>query len=351
MKGRNMKQNPFDISFGKNPNQSITRSVQRNEIMDVFTADIITQQLFLITGIRGAGKTVLMNSVANTLEKEDNWIVIRLNPDRDLLDTMGAKLCSDRECVRIFKSAKLSLHFPGIGAEISGEMPAGDIESELERMLKSLKKAGKRILVTIDEVTNSPQLRTFASAYQIMIGQELPVFLLMTGLYDNVRQLQDEKHMTFLYKAPRIPLGPLNIGAITTKYQKVFSVTADRAREMALTTKGYSFAFQALGYAAWKHDLDREMYMEEFRQLLEEYVYDKIWSEMSPKDRRIANGLAHCPDGKISRINEYLGLKTDEINQYRKRLINKGIINGDDHGYLRFTLPLFDEYVLEHDYV
>ena len=55
MKGRNMKQNPFDISFGKNPNQSITRSVQRNELMDVFTADIITQQLFLITGIRGAG--------------------------------------------------------------------------------------------------------------------------------------------------------------------------------------------------------------------------------------------------------------------------------------------------------
>lgn len=340
-----MKKNPFDISFGKKPNQSITRALQSEEIMQTFTSDVITEQLFLITGVRGAGKTVLMNTIANTLERE-GWIVIRLNPDRDLLGALGAKLCANRECAGIFKKAKISLKISGLGLELTDEGRVSDIEAGIEKMLKSLKKAGKRVLVTIDEVTKTPQLRVFASSFQIMVGQELPVFLLMTGLYDNIRLLQNEKNLTFLYRAPRVQLKPLNIGAIAGKYQKTFSIGADAAREMALKTRGYSFAFQALGYAAWKHDLDEEAYMEEYRQLLEEAVYDKIWSELSPKDRKIVNAIAHCPDGKISRINAFLQLKTDEINPYRKRLIDKGIVNGEDYGHLHFTLPLFDEYAL-----
>ena len=115
---------------------------------------------------------------------------------------------------------------------------------------------------------------------------------------------------------------------------------------MAALTKGYSFAFQALGYSAWRHNLKEKACMEEYRQLLEEYVYEKIWSELSPKDRRIVTGIASCPGGRIADINRALSLKQDEINQYRKRLIDKGIVSGDDYGYLQFTLPLFDRFAL-----
>ena len=79
-KRKNM--NPFDISFSKSPVENIERYAQIQTVIDAFTADTITNQLFLLTGVRGAGKTVLMNQIANRLEKDRDWIVVRLNNNR-----------------------------------------------------------------------------------------------------------------------------------------------------------------------------------------------------------------------------------------------------------------------------
>ena len=341
-----MPVNPFDISFGKKPVETISRFHQSREIKDAFRSDPVTQQIFMLTGVRGSGKTVLMNSVAKDLEDEPGWVVVRLNPERDLLQAMGAKLCSNPECAELFRQARMNLSLFGFGIEIEGAPVITDVEAALERMLKSLQKHGRRILVTIDEVTNNQFMRTFCSAFQILIGQALPVFLLMTGLFENIEELQNEKNMTFLYRAPKIRMEPLNIGTIASRYGHIFSLPSDKASEMAFYTKGYPFAFQALGFCMWNHREEPEVAMEEYRQLLEEYVYEKLWSELSPKDKYILRGIAQCPDGRVRSVNEYLGLKNDEINQYRRRLIRKGIIDGEEYGRLRFTLPLFERFVL-----
>ena len=301
----------------------------------------------MITGVRGSGKTVLMNHIANDYEKEEDWIVIRLNPDRDMLQGMLSKLHSDRECSEIFKNAKINLSFFGFGVEISGEPQITDMETAIEKMLKSLKKKKKRVLVTIDEVTCTEYIRIFSSAFQIFVGQELPIFLLMTGLYENIEELQNQKNLTFLYRAPKIKMKPLNMGVVANRYQTIFHLSEEEAHRMAFMTKGYPFAFQALGYSRWNHGDDENEAFCEYRQLLEEYVYEKIWSELSPKDKKIAGGIARCPEGRIKEINELLGLKTDEINQYRKRLIRKGIVDGSEYGRITFTLPYFDAFVLD----
>ena len=95
----------------------------------------------------------------------------------------------------------------------------------------------------------------------------------------------------------------------------------------------------------WRNPDDEKRYMLEYRLILEEYVYEKIWSELSAKEKSIVGGIARCPEGRISQINACLGLKKNEINQYRRRLIHKGIVNGDEYGHLKFTLPLFDVFV------
>lgn len=45
---------------------------------------------------------------------------------------------------------------------------------------------------------------------------------------------------------------------------------------------------------------------------------------------------------------ESLYIDTNQFNPYRKRLIQKGILNGDVRGYVSFTLPLFEKYVVEN---
>ena len=75
--------------------------------------------------------------------------------------------------------------------------------------LESLKKNGKRVLIAIDEVTSTPCMREFVHSFQMFVRQDLPVFLIMTGLYQNIDLLQNEKGLTFLYRAPKITLSPL----------------------------------------------------------------------------------------------------------------------------------------------
>ena len=204
------------------------------------------------------------------------------------------------------------------------------------------------MLITIDEVASTPAMRVFASAFQIFIRQDLPVFLLMTGLYENIHTLQNEKSLTFLYRAPKLELEPLNIGAIARNYKKTFHIDELSALKMAKLTRGYSFAFQVLGYFTWENQGQTDAVLEDYRQYLEDYVYEKMWAELSRKDRDVLYGIAKSPTGKISEIRDILKLETNEFNPYRKRLIKKGLINGDERGYVRFVLPLFELFELEN---
>ena len=343
-----MSQNPYSLIFGKKPEQIISREMSTSYIIDSFLAEQPSQMVYILTGVRGAGKTVMMTDIAQRIKDEDNWIVIELNPERDMLEALISKLASENSLARIFKSARINLSLFGVGLEVSGEVPVSDSETALEKMLQSIKNKGKRLLITVDEAVNTVNMRTFVSSYQILIRQDLPVFLLMTGLYDNIYDIQNEKTLTFLYRAPKIELKPLNIGTIADNYRRNFNIDPDDALKMAKLTKGYSFAFQVLGYFSWEHGVMSDRAYTEYKQYLEEYVYEKIWSELSGKDKFVLNGIAHTENGKISDIRRYLNMETNQFNPYRKRLIRKGIINGETHGYIKFVLPLFDKFVIEN---
>ena len=249
-------QNPFTLTFGRSPLESVDRPVQINEIIDAFTAEVSNQQMFIITGVRGSGKTVMMTEISHRLREKSDWTVIELNPATDLLTAMLAKLNSDQMCAGLIRSAKIDLSFFGFGVEIDGTSPITDAETAVIKILERMKKSGKRLLVTIDEMTNSESMKVFAGSFQILVRQELPVFLLGTGLYENIEELQNEKSLTFLYRAPKIQLKPLNNGAIVNKYKTIFNLSQEQAAEMAELTKGYPFAFQVLGYLTWNNEGD-----------------------------------------------------------------------------------------------
>ena len=342
--------NPYSMVFGKEPELFVSRAAQENKVINDFSGDNPTYQTYLLTGVRGSGKTVMMTEIANKLRKSDEWIVVELNPDRDLLNGLAANLSSNNKLAAIFKDARINLSFLGFGVEISGVAPITDIEVALHEMIANLKKHNKKILIAIDEVTNNENIKVFASAFQIMVRKDLPVFLLMTGLYENINAIQDEKNLTFLYRAPNLEMKSLNIGAVAQKYADTFDIDSDNAVEMAKLTKGYPFAFQVLGYLTWNNNGDYKGVLAEYRQYLEEYVYEKIWSELSAKDKEVAFAIAKCDTGKIKDIRELLHIDTNQFNPYRKRLIKKGIVDGSEYGIVRFTLPFFERFVIENYY-
>ena len=340
--------NPFSLSFGKEPQSMIERNIENDEIIESFVDQNPAYQVCMITGVRGSGKTVAMTAIANQMRKLEDWIVLDLNPERDLIYSMAAELSNQRELMQIFKDAKINLSVFGLGVEIDGEPPITDIVVALERMLEKLKEKNKKVLVTIDEVMVSKTIKEFTSQFQIFMRKNLNVFLIMTGLYENIYELQNEKSLTFLYRAPKIELKPLRIPMVADKYMTELNVDMEAATEMARVTKGYPFAFQVLGYLCFKNQTSYQKNIAEFDAYLEEYVYEKIWSELSAKDKDVVVAMSKCEGSKVEAIRKEASMDSNTFTVYRKRLLKKGIVVATSYGNLDFVLPRFGEFVLRN---
>ncbi len=342
-----MMNNPYSLVFGKEPSEYISRISQKEKIVSDIENE--NQKLYMITGVRGSGKTVFMSEIKNTFLNKSGWEVVELSTERNMLDSLVMKLSAKDKISDMFKKAKINLSFLGVGIEI-GEQPSKvDSEIMLNKMLTVLKKNKRKLLVCVDEAVDNSYVREFASIFQILIRDDLPISLVMTGLFENIDDLQNEKNLTFLHRAPKLHLRPLSIGTMAANYRNNLKVDKELSLQMAQLTRGYSYAFQVLGYAMWenKGDYDKSIIM--LKQYLEEYVYDKIWSELSEKDKKILFGISKTASKKISDIRKKIGLESNEFAPYKKRLIRKGVVT-DEEGFAKLSLPLFDDYIIENYY-
>jgi predicted AAA+ superfamily ATPase len=339
--------NPFSLSFGTRPAELIERPVQASEITESFLSEYVNQRTYMITGVRGSGKTVLLTELAAHFRERKDWTVIPLSPESDMIHSLAAKLSNTRQYYEVFRDAKINLALFGFGLEIDGEPPVTDDETAILRMLKSIRDKSGNVLITVDEVTNNENVRKFAAVYQILIREEMPLFLIMTGLYENIYDLQNEKSLTFLYRAPKIQLKPLNFPAMADTYENTLGVEHKTAVQMAKLTKGYAFAFQVLGYFTYKDDnRDYRKVITKYRLYLDEFVYEKLWSELSAKDRNIIICMAQTGAETVLEIRTETKMDSNEFSKYRLRLIRKGLVDGSMRGRMVFTLPLFKEFVL-----
>lgn len=339
--------NPFTLSFGKKPLQYVSRIAQTNEVIDNFEAEMPSNQIYMITGVRGSGKTVMLTSIAGEMRSDEKWIVIELNPARDLLQSLAAKLYSIPEMHAKFLKAKLDFSAFGLGSSIEDAALIADIETAIAVMLEQVKQAGKRLLVTIDEVVYSEYMKVFVSAFQIFLRQDYPIYLLMTGLYENIYDLQNDKSLTFLYRAPKLALEPLNYAAVRKHYMDIFDIDTETAEKMTDLTKGYPFAFQVLGYLYWENREEKgiEGILAEYDQYLEEYVYAKIWSELSEMDKKIVAEMSKSGETRVKVLRDCLKMKSELFSVYRDRLKRKGLIDTRTYGRVALALPRFDEFV------
>lgn len=349
-----MLTNPYSPVFGEEPLRKIPREDEIANIINDFTSEYPPRKNTMIIGVRGSGKTVFMTEVSDRLKAMEDWIVIKLNPTRNLLEDLLHKLANHKKVSSIVSISKINLSFFGINVELKDEYPITNIEVAIQEILEQIKKQKKKVLITVDEVSNTIQAKEFFGSYQIFLSEKLPLFFLGTGLYENVQRLKNEKDMTFLYRMPRIELKSLSINSIADDYEENLKVKRDTAFLMAMSTMGYSFAFQSLGYFYFQefmirktNDLDRVGIL--FRNKLTEDAYTKIWEDMSLKDRELAVAMATVESGRISDLINHLGWDKNYLNQYRTRLIKSGIASGEVWGKLSFSIPLFKDFVLEQE--
>ena len=157
--------NPFTLHLLLEKSPIYIPSGFASSILDEYTAAEPTRQIFLITGVRGCGKTVLMTSVSQALERE-GWIVVRLNPARNYLDELCMRLSEKSTGIPDITDRGFEVFVMGSGFS-TGSTDSLDNVGKINRFLSRLKKNNKRVLITIDEGQNDSNLKEFALQFQI----------------------------------------------------------------------------------------------------------------------------------------------------------------------------------------
>lgn len=339
--------NPYSIGFGRIPTRFISRDILIDEIIENINSDEVQGQAYKLTGIRGSGKTVTLTAIEKRLKEDERWIVIPVKPESKITEELVGGIYNRVPLLSSFFSTSLNLSKFGIGLNISRVNPVSNIDAALEKIMEELKKRGLRLLVTIDEVKNSADMRDFVQEFQLLIRQDLPIYLIIAGLYNDIENLENADHLTFLLRAEKYEMKPLNYTIIRSDYEKTLGVSREVAENMAAMTGGYAFAYQALGKYMWESgskEITAEV-VDRFDEALTEKVYEKIWSELAPREKWYLGFIVKKDTMPVSELLEMTGKKKNEFSGPRQMLIKKGVIDASKRGEVSVRLPRFREFV------
>ena len=143
------KNNPFTLTFGRKPSEYIERYENTDTIISTFTADNPISQVYLIEGIRGSGKTVLMTSIESQLAASQEWIVVDLNSTQDLMTDLAVRLSDSCKKIPDLRHESFSVSAAGFGFSLDRSSSFHDSVSVIQEILSSLQKKGKKGFISI----------------------------------------------------------------------------------------------------------------------------------------------------------------------------------------------------------
>ena len=351
-------QNPFTTTFSKIPDHTYIPTTQAEEIIGNFSFDRPSESVYKITGVRGSGKTVLLAKIEEEFtsaeRKKEGWLVYRLTPARDMIIQFAAMLYKEKFIKKKKNSGSFSISAnvfgTGGGVALSGTESEKlfDIGAELDDMITEAAKNNKKIMIGIDEVSKTPEMTVFASEFGKWLRAGYPVYLICTGLYENIEQICNVKNLTFFRRATTVKTEPLNGIRMSEMYRSRLKIEVAEARELSDVTKGYAYAFQELGilYYNRKKSDTKEDIIEKLKTELFSYSYEKIWEEMTDEDRSLVSLIVDKEEYKRSEIISLMN-NPGNYSVYRDRLLRRGIINARQ-GYVSLALPYFADYVKEY---
>ncbi len=351
-------QNPFTTTFSKIPKRTCIKRDELDKLIENFSFEDPTESVYKITGVRGSGKTVGLAQIESLYRAEENaengWLVYSLNPSRDMLVQFGASLAKEKFIHQKLDSISANVNLNilgagvGFGASVKNKEEISDIGVLIETMLKAAADNRKKIMLTVDEVSKTHEMVQFCLEYGKWLRRGFPVYLVCTGLYENITELGNTKNLTFFKRAPAIKMEALNRILIVEAYKKTLGKETKDCQKLANMTKGYAYAFQQLGSLMFEGS--NEDAVDDLKSVLFGNVYEKIWDELTENERYFLKAMKEDREYKREEIIEALADRSGNYSSYRDRLLRKGIIAKANYGYIKITLPFFNEYIEEYCY-
>jgi hypothetical protein len=382
------RRNPYAPGAGAPPPELAGRDalIEQAEIaLDRIRSGRYAKSLILV-GLRGVGKTVLLNRIQQDAESAGILGVrIEAPEGRSLPGALAPALRSaliklDRAkatTAAVKKAFKALSGFVGamklkygdveVGLDVEpqkGLADTGDLDVDLTELLIATGEAARErstaIAVFIDELqyVEEDQLASLITALHRCAQQELPITLLGAGLPQIVGQTGRAKsYAERLFNFPEI--GPLDDDAarqaLSAPAQKEgVQFNDDALEEILVKTKGYPYFIQEWGKHAWSVATATPITLLDVRQATKQATADLDASffrvrfdRLTPAEKTYLRAMAALGPGphRSGDIAEKLHRKVNSLGPMRSSLIAKGMIYSPEHGDTAFTVPLFDQFM------
>lgn len=381
--------NPFSPGAGSPPPELVGRDpiLEQARILLGRVQQKKSEKSMLLTGLRGVGKTVLLNEIKRMAEGAGYHTIFieahegkALGPliapplrsllyDLDRIAGAGDKVKRGLAVLRSFIGAlKLTVGDVSIGLDIDpekGSADSGDLEIDLPNLFAAIGEAAqdrnRAVAIFIDEIQyfSHKELGALIMAMHKMQQRQLPLVLLGAGLPILPGMAGESKsYAERLFSFPII--GALSQENTAKALQEpaqaagvAFEVTA--LDEVFQLTKGYPYFLQEWGYVAWNLATTSPISLQVVRDArstviprLDENFFRVRYDRLPPSEKNFLRAIAELGPGahRTGDIAEMLKVKVTSLGPVRAKLINKGMIYSPAHGDLDFTVPLFDDFMI-----
>lgn len=381
--------NPFAPGAGSRPPELAGRESILSEASIAIQRAVIGKQnrSQMLLGLRGVGKTVLLNKIEEMAEGMGHLTsFIEAPEDRSLSELLVPKLnqilrklsltaqakAKTHEALRALRSfaSAFKLSYGEVTLSVDPEVgvaDSGDLESDLPELFvrvgEAAKAAGKGWTLLIDEVQylRSNDLAALIVALHKISQKELPVLFFGAGLPQVAALSGDAKsYAERLFHYPAV--GPLlQNDAKAAIRQPVENegerISDDALDEIFLKTQGYPYFLQEWGYQSWKiaqgaqiNLADALQAADEATRRLDDGFFKVRFDRLTPKEREYVIAMAKLGAGpyRSSDIAAALGETHQSLGPRRAQIISKGMIYSPSHGDIAFTVPMFNDYLMRN---
>ncbi|HAZ13737.1 MAG TPA: ATP-binding protein [Patescibacteria group bacterium] len=383
----NPYENPFSPGAGSPPPELAGRKtiLDRASLALERVKRKRSEKSFLLIGLRGVGKTVLLHRISELAEQSDyKALMVEASENKSLPELivpylrqllysldMGGKVSDKvKRALRVLKSFMLKVG-PGGGVEFGvdidaekGTADSGDLEADLSQLFIALGEAAQdrstAIAVIIDEMQylQEEELGSLIMAIHKVTQKSLPIVLIGAGLPQLRGKAGNAKsYAERLFDYPEV--GPLsNVDAKLALQEPVRAqgvvFSDDALEEILRVTEKYPYFIQEWGYQSWLMaknspitvSVVKSATIEAIRRL-DQNFFGVRFDRLTPKEKEYLRAMAELGSGahRSGDIAERLGKEVQSVAPVRNFLIKKGMIYSPTHGDTEFTVPLFVDFM------
>jgi len=380
--------NPYAPGAGSPPPELAGRSVIRGDILIRLKRLRLGRpaKSIMMVGLRGVGKTVLLDQMRRDAESDGIQTVRIEAPEGRSLPALLApalrlallhlskKEAAKEYAVRGLRAlagfvSKLKVTFNDIEVGLDyepepGLADNGDLEVDLATLLEQVGSAAKAadtaVVLFIDELqyVEERQMAALISAIHRCAQERLPVTIVGAGLPQLRGRMGEAKsYAERLFDFPEI--GPLNPEDAREAIERPAEnegalIERDATNLIVEKTQGYPYFLQEWGKHTWdiapESPIRREDVLEasdEAVAALDESFFRVRFDRLTPAEKKYLRAMAALGPGphRSGDIADELGRTVSSLGPTRANLIAKGMIWSPTHGDTAFTVPLFDEFM------